>query len=654
MRYLVCAAICAAASPAVAQIQQIERTEALMLATGREDPMPVVEERLQVTIDGEFASTTLLQVVQNNTGAQVEGRYRLRPGINSHVDGFAYWNGEDKIVGEVFEKQLANTVYNAVTTRKRDPGLLEADGEGAFAFKVFPIATNEKKRVELSWTKWLERRGKTVHYRAPVTRSDASIVISIQGHVKNVTSSTHRLSVENVDGGVRIRSEGARSTGEIQLDYTIDEPDWQPDVYVQKGGEHEGWFALSLAAPPTPPAVTAKDVTIVVDRSGSMTGKPMEHAVAAAADMVRMLDARDRVNVIAFSDEVDPLWAAPHAANSETKQQAIKFITGLHAGGGTDIALALRTGIHSQEAKNENPKVIVFMTDGQSEAESAMQAAKADTGDVRLFTLGLGKDVNRPLLSRLAAVKRGRFTYIEATSQIEPEVRRLATSIAKPLLVDISVEVEGAQAMRMYPRTLPDLFAEDELHVTGRLRGNGATKFLIKGKLAGKPVTYERTVNIGKSPARPWVGSLWAQSRVDHLLEEIALGNSDTPDNELKEEVLELALAYNFITPYTAFLAVPESELGNMKQTLDNARAEKQQIIDKHPDDAAISPGMAPRDEAYDSDGGDEEEAAPIASTSEIQRKGCAGCATSGADGGLILVAFALLLRTRRRGRRSR
>jgi MYXO-CTERM domain-containing protein len=91
-----------------------------------------------------------------------------------------------------------------------------------------------------------------------------------------------------------------------------------------------------------------------------------------------------------------------------------------------------------------------------------------------------------------------------------------------------------------------------------------------------------------------------------------------------------------------------------MKQTLDNARAEKQQIIDKHPDVAAISPGMAPRDEAYDSDGGDEEEAAPIASTSEIQRKGCAGCATSGADGGLILVAFALLLRTRRRGRRSR
>jgi Ca-activated chloride channel homolog len=662
MRYLVCAALCAAAAPAVAQIQQIERTEALMLATGREDPMPVVEERLQVTIDGEYASTTLMQVAQNNTGAQVEGRYRLRPGIGSHVDGFAYWNGEQKIVGEVFEKQLANQVYDAVTSRRRDPGLLQQDGDGAFAFKVFPIAANEKKRVELRWTKWLDRRGKTVHYRAPVTRSDASITIAIAGNVKNVTSSTHRLDVEKVSGGVRIRSEGARSAGEIQLSYTLDEPDWQPAIYVQKGGEHEGWFALALAAPPTPPAATAKDVTIVVDRSGSMTGEPMEHAISAAADMVRMLDARDRVNVIAFSDEVDPLWAAPHDANAETKAQAIKFITGLHPGGGTDIALALRTGIKSQEAKSENPKVIVFMTDGQSEAEQAVQAAKGDTGDVRLFTVGLGKDVNRPLLQRLAAVKRGRFTYIENASSIESEVRRLATSIAKPLLVDISVEVDGAHATRMYPRSLPDLFAEDELLVTGRLRGNGTAKFIIKGKLAGKLVTFERSVDIGKSAARPWVGSLWAQSRVDHLLEEIALGNKD---DELQKEVLELALAYNFITPYTAFLAIPESELGNMKQTLDNARADKQDVMDKHLDAQQLQNAPAPSRQyaavdSRDSDddgGGDEEESlagSPINATSEVHRKGCAGCATSGPDGGLVLIAFALLIRTRRRSRANR
>jgi Ca-activated chloride channel family protein len=150
-------------------------------------------------------------------------------------------------------------------------------------------------------------------------------------------------------------------------------------------------------------------------------------------------------------------------------------------------------------------------------------------------------------------LKRGRFVYIEKTSAIQPEVARLASHIAKPVLVDISVEVDGAQAVRLYPRSLPDLFTDDELVVTGRLRGTGTAKFTIKGRLAGKPVAFTRSVELGKAPARPWVGRLWAQARVDHLLEELALGAKEP---EMMNEVVELALAYNFVTPYTAFLAI--------------------------------------------------------------------------------------------------
>ena len=220
-----------------------------MIATGRTDPMPVVDERLNVTIDGQHASTTLLQVYENNTGSRTEGHYRLRAGMDAHVEGFAYWNGEQKIVGEVFEKQMARQVYDSVTSRRRDPALLEQDGEGAFAFKVFPIESKEKKRVELRWTKWLERRNKTITYHAPVVRADAEIVIEVAGAVKNVRSSTHRFHVEKTGDGVRLRSDSARASGELVLQWDVDEPDWQPEVYVHPGGKHDGWFALSLAAP---------------------------------------------------------------------------------------------------------------------------------------------------------------------------------------------------------------------------------------------------------------------------------------------------------------------------------------------------------------------------------------------------------------------
>jgi Ca-activated chloride channel family protein len=660
----ICAVAIAIGLSSSAHAQTPPRMEAMMIASGiRESrPIPIVEERLEVTIDGQEASSKLLQVYRNETSARIEGQYHLRPGSGSHVDGFAYWNGETKIVGEVFERETAREVYKRVTTRRRDPGLLEADGEGAFSFKVFPVEPNEKKRVEVRWNRWLERRDQTVHYVAPISRQDAEIVITLLGPATNVRSSTHRLHRESIAGGVRLRADNGTSAGQIDLAWDVDEPAWTPDVYVHSDGKNDGYFAMSLATPRQSGTPAPKDVTIVIDRSGSMEGDPIAHADAAAAEMIKLLGDSDRVNVIAFSDEVDPLFRTPQPV-AESRAHAISFAHGLHAGGGTDIALALSTAIKSQDRQQGRPRIIVFMTDGQSDVEKAMQAAQTDTGDVRMFTLGLGKDVNRPLLQRLAALKRGRFAYIADALAIEPEVRRVAEHIARPVLVDLSFDVDGAQAVRLYPRSLPDLFAEDELVVAGRIRGTGKAKLTIKGTLAGKPVAYTRTVDLSRPIARPWVGGLWAQSRVEHLLEELSLKSAQP---EMRDEVIELALAYNFVTPYTAFLAVPESELGDMAGTVAAAREQKQKIMAANPDAAALgsrrqgidmadhdapaSFGRAPSRPMADR-GDDDSDASPgYAELSSSRHHGCAGCASSGADGAWVLiVGVALFARRRRR-----
>lgn len=674
MRAVIVLAIGLFATSAYAQLIQEDRIEAVMVTNGGGN-LPLIEERVNIAIDGQHAATTLTQVYQNRTGAQAEGRYRLRAGLGSHVDGFAYWNGEQKIVGEVFEKQVAHQVYDGVTQRRRDPGLLEQDGEGAFAFKVFPIASNEKKRIELRWTKWLARNAQTVRYRAPLMRADAEVVITIAGAVKAVTSTTHKLHVEKTGSGVRLRSDGAlpsRKTGELVIEWTVDEPAWQPVAFVQKGSDKaDGWFAAALAAPNVDDKqVAAKDVTIVIDRSGSMTGDAMQHARVAAANMIKRLDARDRINIISFSDEVDPLFSAPQTLDAETRERAVAFAERLRPGGGTDIALALRTAINAQDRKAERPRVVIFMTDGQSEAEQALEAAKADTGDTRVFTLGLGKEVNRHLLQRIAASKRGRFIYVDSPASLDPEVAKLAASIAKPVLVNVSVEIEGATGARIYPRTIPDLFAMDELLVTGRLKGTGTAKIIFKGTLDGKAVSFSRSLDVAKAPPRPWVGRLWAHARIDHIQEELALkGAADQP--ELKTELLDLALAYNVVTPYTAFLAIPESELGDMRGTLEAARARKAKIIADNADVAALedanqdaagtslangayapSPELASVDPADDGGEMDEEEGGdPVRASSEVRAKGCAGCAARSTDSAslvLLLALVALVLRRRR------
>ncbi len=628
----------------------VARTEA-----GQQAAMPLVEERLEVDIDRQFARTEILQTYHNRAAASVEGQYRLKAGAGSRVEGFAYWNGENKIVGEVFEKATARRVYDEVTGRRRDPGLLEKVGDGVFAFRIFPIQPDERKRVSIAYTAWLPRRGRRVEYRAPVHLAGAEVEITIRSSrpLRDIRSSSHAIEVDRAGGSqVVVRAGAPRGRGgQLVLSWEIDEPAWSLAAAFHKDSGSDGYFVLALAAPPVGERqVAAKDVTIVLDRSGSMAGLPIAQARQAAADVVKRLSARDRINVIAFDDEVDPLFEAPRDATPATRARAITFIERLHEGGGTDIALALRTALAAQK-EGKRPRVVLFLTDGQSSAPESVQAAEQDRRDARVFTVGVGEGVNRPLLARLAAVKRGRFIHIRDAADLERDVSLLYRSISRPLLVGVSLEVDGASAHGVYPRSLPDLFVDDEILVSGRLTGRGPTRFALHGTVGGKPVTVRARLDVQDGVRRPWVGKLWAESRVDHLVEKIALGEG-TPEHQ--KEVIDLALAYNFVTDYTSFLAVPESELtGGARATIEGARARKREILAAHPDAASLdAPPPAATGDAAGADEGEEMMAEMAPATVDRKHGACAGCAAGGGGRGgltILVVALAAAFAMRRR-----
>ena len=142
------------ASPSSAQTAPAPAGIDARSETGDSAQLPLVSESLAIRIDGEHASSTYTHVFQNESQMRLEGNYHLIVGEGASATGFAYWNGEDKIVGEVFERQAAAKVYEALTGLHRDPGLLEQTGEGAFAFRVFPIEPGERKRVQVSTSRW--------------------------------------------------------------------------------------------------------------------------------------------------------------------------------------------------------------------------------------------------------------------------------------------------------------------------------------------------------------------------------------------------------------------------------------------------------------------------------------------------------------------
>ncbi len=239
--------------------------------------LALVRETLNIHIDQQHARTRLHQVFENRTQGRLEGRYHLQVGEGARVTEFAYWNGEQKIVGEVFEKQIATQIYEEVTGLGRDPGLLEREGEGAFSFRLFPIEPGERKPVELVWTQWLRREGDVVAYRVPVAESSAvEMRITDDRGIAEVTSATHSLELDGVGTEhVTVRARGRGAGGELAVRYRVRGQDWAVSALVHRDAGHDGYLVATLATPPglTETDVVAKDVTLVLDRSGSMSGK---------------------------------------------------------------------------------------------------------------------------------------------------------------------------------------------------------------------------------------------------------------------------------------------------------------------------------------------------------------------------------------------
>ena len=564
--------------------------------SGASAPLPLIAEHLSVEIDQGHASTEFVHTFRNETQDVLEGRYQISLGKIATATGFSYFNGNERIVGEIFEKEAAAFVYETVTGSGRDPGLLEQTGEGAFAFRVAPITPGEKKRIEVKTAEWLRQTEDQIEYRAPILRSGkgSTIVLKDSRTIEKVWSPTHALTIQTVGKTRRIRvGDPAGKSTALVLRYKIAEAPFALSTAVHQSKGHDAYAVVSIATPkglakkPSP-----RDVTIVVDRSGSMSGAPLEAARRATEGVISRLDEKDYVNVVSFDDGAEALFSEPRKVG-EVRDAAKSFVGSITAGGGTDLALALEEALSRQKSSGRS-QVILFLTDGQSDSRRALEEASRAPAAVRLYTVGIGAGVDRALLSRLARENRGRFTYVADESNLERDVDHLFSRIEAPSLSDIKLELDGATMRRVYPRRAPDLFGKDQLTFALRmqpLKGKDTARLIVTAQRDGKKQVFEKSISL-RPEHRPWVGRMWGQSRVDDLLEQISL-NGETP--ELKEETIELALAYSLVTRYTSFLAIPESEITReVAETMAHERARRADILKKHKDAAALSRTLMP------------------------------------------------------------
>ncbi|MEP7339873.1 MAG: VIT and VWA domain-containing protein, partial [Acidobacteriota bacterium] len=574
-----------------------------------QQPLKVKSIKISTKINDQVAVTHVEQVFENDTPFVLEGIYFFPLPDNVSITEFAMWDGDKRLVGEVRSRDEARRIYDEIVRSRRDPALLEYAGKNLFQASIFPIAPNSDKKIELTYSQVLTAESGTVAYRyplgtgwrvngfvAPPTRPvpmpnprrevgrdvDRSVQQTIPGSIsaeveinsrvpiKGVYSPSHEIEVKR-DGERKARltfeARASSAQPDFQLFYNLSEQDFGVSLLTYREPGKDGYFLLLVApkAQLDEREVTAKDVVFVLDTSGSMgEDDKMGKAKSALRHGVNSLSPRDRFNIISFAGEEHLMSERLIAGDDAGKKEAREFIDRMKATGGTNINDALiaafsQTGKQAQSG--ERPQTIVLLTDGQPTAgetnpkrilENIKQANKTQ---VRLFTFGVGYDVNTLLLDGLANDNRGAVAYIEPKEDLEIKVSNFFAKINHPVLSDVKIDWGGVTTDLVYPRTITDIFHGSQLALIGRYRAGTKEKLrlTLTGKVNGRErrFSYDNQAFPEKQLDNGFLAHLWAMRRVGYLLDQIRINGES---KELRDEIVQLGTRYGIVTPYTSYL----------------------------------------------------------------------------------------------------
>ena len=496
-------------------------------------------------------------------------------------------NGE-MVAGETMNANQARQIYEEIVRRQRDPALLEWMGYGLLRARIFPIAPGEQKKVVVRFQTVAEREGDALrvdYFRGmrntqrelsqqPEGRTSFVLTYPDEpmygrayspthllyegGYARDREDSEDRSFVSNVRGSMR-RVEVRDATGEVTILIPIRRSmSAAISMLANAPGNGDGFALITLSPPSVRPRPVPRDLTFVIDVSGSMSGQKLEQARAAGKQILRSLSTMDRFRLIDFSSDVRTFRDGYSTATNENIRAAERYLDQLDAQGSTNISGALDEALSTPVQSGRLP-IILFLTDGQptvGERDASVIASNVakQRGLRRLFTFGVGSDLNVSLIEQLAIEGRGTATFVRPEESVERAVGIVASRLTSPLVTDVRLHGDGVRLLKMHPSGPVDIFAGEDLVILARYNGSGDAVVRFDGQTTSGPVSWSSRVNFpDRSRENPFVARLWATQRVGYLsAEKRKHGGSQ----EIDDEIRDLGERFGIPTEFSSYLVI--------------------------------------------------------------------------------------------------
>ncbi len=580
---------------------------------------PLQHVRVRTEISGIVAETEVEQVFANPFDHPIEAVYTFPLPDSAAITDFEMRMGDRHIVGIVRPREEAERLYREARARGYPVSLMTQERPNVFTQHVANIVPGQPVAVRIryfermhtgddSWTyvfptvvgprsipgqprrpfqQTVREPGGgwspptdtvpdadriTPPVTAPGTDSghhlDLTVDLRTDLPIADVRVPTHRVRIRQHSAShytVQLDPADRRMNRDFILQWRLRGDRTRFGVITHRS-DTEGYILLLLHPPeqPPPPQVVPRELTFILDTSGSMHGRPLEIAITMLERALDRMRPEDAFNIVVFSRNSTQLWERPQPATETHIAEARRFLHQLHSGGGTRMLYGLHRALQMPPLPN-HVRMFVLLSDGLVGNETnILQYIRDHRRTARFFAFGIGSSVNRYLIAGIARYGGGR-SYIVVPrdrSHVAKAVDMLYRAIDTPVLTDVRIDWNDLPVADVYPKVIPDLFTGQTVAVIARYVRPKTGLVTIRARRGEQDVVFDVPVRLPESqPRYRALRILWARQRIADLEDALA-GLEDPEQREARiREITRLAVRYRLVTPFTAFLAVDASRV---------------------------------------------------------------------------------------------
>jgi Ca-activated chloride channel family protein len=485
------------------------------------------------------------------------------------------------VEGEIVERKKAAAAYEAAIQRQNDPALLEWIDARTVRARIFPVPALGERRIVLRYQQLLTESEGKLRYRYPLsgppgreaaTIEEFSLEVQLRGGLEQdyQMATLGEARVEQDGRRITMRRSGytPRADFELELTRKPDKPRIPLRYNLLDPGGDQASFLMVRYAPDldfSKMAMPRGDVVVVVDTSAAGDTSEQQTKLAVAEALLRSLSAGDRFAVMSADVAATVLHPADGLADAtpENISAALEKVAQHAAGGATDLGAIFEQALARVHGL-EQPAVVYIgdglATSGERAGDAlAERLRRSMTGSrARLFTVGVGSDVDAAMLGRLARVGGGESLRVDAPEQAVVRALELSGALKTPTVTDLEVDL-GEGLDDVFLTSGGKLSRGQEMVILARTHHDLPDKITISGRLAGEDFKKEYPLTRDRGVLDQVVPRLWAAAYVERLL-----GDSRGVE-AVRGKILSLGLEYAMMTPFTSYLAL-DSESAYVQQ----------------------------------------------------------------------------------------